>query len=173
MIRKLLTLFFLLVAIPSFSFAESHPDSPKEFVQAFYDWYLPLAAKGRGVPGSNYVFQHRQSSFSPQLIHALKEDSASQAKSPDEIVGLDGDAFLMSQDFADQYLVSDVTQKGDSFLVSLYGIQSGVKNEHPDVIAEIRLEKNHWVFVNFYDSDGANLLSILKELKASRKKTQR
>jgi hypothetical protein len=169
MIRRSI-LFVLSLLLPVALSAQQPQVSAQAFVQAFYDWYVPLTQKGEGVPGSERVFKERLASFSPRLVKAIREDSAAQAKVSDEIVGLDGDAFLMCQDFADKYVVGDMTRKGASCFVKVYGIWDGVRNTKPDVVAELLFQKGHWIFVNFYGSDGVSLLSTLAELKAERKK---
>ena len=80
--RSLSLLFALLLAGTGAS--GTAQGASKAFVQAFYDWYVPLAAKGRGVPVSDYVLRKRSSSFDPGLVAALREDLAAQAQVTDE-----------------------------------------------------------------------------------------
>jgi hypothetical protein len=171
LLRPLSLLFTLLLVCTGAS--GTAPGAPKAFVQAFYDWYVPLAAKGRGVPASDYVLRKRASAFDPGLVAAIREDSAAQAQVMDEIVGLDGDAFLMSQDIADRYVLGPATRKDGGFRVPLYAVWNGRKDAKPDVIAEVRLVKGRWVFVDFHDNAGSSLREVLAQLKADREQPPR
>jgi hypothetical protein len=59
---------------------------------------FPKSLKDGTDTAWNLAIKTKSSVFSPQLALALKEDSAAQAKAEGEIVGLDFDPFLNSQD---------------------------------------------------------------------------
>ena len=101
---------------------------------------------------------------------SLREDSQAQAKAHGEIVGIDWDPFLNSQDPEDQYEAVKVTQIGERYFVDVYGLDVGKRHEKPDVVVELRQEAGKWVFVNFHSIDGHNLLASLKSLAESRHK---
>jgi len=147
-------------------------DSARNFAQEFYSWYVPIALNGSSVAASDIALKKRSSAFGPELRQALKEDSAAQAKSPGEIVGLDFDPILNSQDPEDRYEVGKVTRKGDSYWVEVYGVRSGKRIEPPAVLAELVRKNGHWTFVNFHYPGpyGNDLLSILKLLREDRQK---
>ncbi|MGA2502201.1 MAG: hypothetical protein ABSH20_31040 [Tepidisphaeraceae bacterium] len=147
-------------------------DSARDFAQKFYSWYVPIALNEHAGPAWDFVLKQRSSSFSPELLRALREDSAAQAKSPGEIVGLDFDPFLDSQDPEDRYEVGKVTRKGDSYWVEVFGVRSGKRMEPAAVLAELVRKNGHWTFVNFHypDPNGSDLLSTLKLLREDRQK---
>src|SRR5262245_51340002 len=74
--------------------------SAREFVQAFYDWYVPLANAPASVDGYDSILTRRASSFSPSLLAELRNDIEAQKRAIGEIVGVTGDydPFLNSQD---------------------------------------------------------------------------
>jgi len=145
-------------------------DSPQAFVQNFYNWYTPIALKSQKGPGSDIALRSKALLFSRELAKALREDSQAQAKAQGEIVGIDWDPFLNSQDPEDQYEAAKVTQIGDRYFVDVYGLNSGKRHEKPEVVVELRQDAGKWVFVNFHSVDGHNLLASLKSLSESRHK---
>jgi hypothetical protein len=105
------------------------------------------------------------------LIRRLNEDAQAAAKSPGEIVGLDFDPVLNSQDFAEKYVPGKVTRNGRRFLVEVFSVSAGKRSEIPAVTPELRHEGGRWVFTNFvYKVDGKtdDLLSLLRQLKRAR-----
>lgn len=155
-------------------------ESLHAFVQGFYDWYVPKALSDSSVPPSEIALKERSSVFGPQLAAALREDYAAQAKAPGEIVGLDFDPFLNTQDPCERYEVGTGTQKGDTYLVDVYAICSGKKSSVADVVAELLPKGNRWEFINFrYPNqakqypNSADLLSILKMQREERRKSSR
>jgi hypothetical protein len=135
--------------------------SARKFVEGFYKWY-GACAQNLNERTSDAALKLRSSDFGPQLARLLKEDSAAQDKCA-EIVGLDFDPILNTQDPDDSYEVGRITQKGDYYRAEIYGVRSGTRRERPDVIAEFQNKNDHWFFVNFYyPSLGTDLLKILK-----------
>jgi hypothetical protein len=151
--------------------------SCRKFVQEFYDWYVPKAASDDKNPGpaSDLELKRWHASFSAELYRLLREDSAAQAKA-DEIVGLDSDPFLWTQDPGDPpgdpYIASKVKRKGDSYWIEVYRVSAGKKSEKPAVTPELVFKNGHWIFVNFHGENG-DLLSWLKDLRKARQKTTR
>lgn len=160
----------------------SPPEGCAQFVQQFYDWYLAKEKALMDDKSEDSAFEitlrDKQSSFTPALVKALKDDLEASKKSPDEIVGLDFDPFLNSQDTADKYVVGEVHSKGDHYLVDVFGILEGKQLPKPDVVPELTLENGKWIFTDFHygESDtpaNENLIGILQQLKKDREKPKK
>jgi hypothetical protein len=108
--------------------------------------------------------------FAPDLRRALLEDWRASEKNADEIVGLDFDPFLNSQDPYTKYSAEKVEKKGNSWLVSVFGSSKEGKSPRADVIAKVEKTKSKygWRFTNFIYDSGENLLGILKQFKKER-----
>jgi hypothetical protein len=150
--------------------------SCQDFVQAFYDWYAPIALKEHSGPAWNLALEYKSNSFASDISRHLKKDSAAQAKNAGEIVGLDFDPFLNNQDSDERYVVGNVAVKGDSYWADVYAVRSGEKNAKPDIVAELMRKSGRWLFVNFHYGKSAysndeNLVSILKALTTVGKNT--
>jgi hypothetical protein len=144
----------------------------RRFVGEFYAWYVARSQKGDPLRAA---LRLKKANFSPELIRGLNEDARAARRSPGEIVGLDFDPVLNSQDFAEKYVPGTVMQKGSRFWVDVFSVYSGKRSDTSAVIPELRHEHGRWVFTNFlYKTDGKtdDLLSILKQLKADRKKSK-
>ncbi|MCX5792266.1 MAG: hypothetical protein NTY45_08645 [Elusimicrobia bacterium] len=127
------------------------------------------------MDASSLAIKQKRSVFSSQLLLALEEDLKASDNAPGEIVGLDFDPFLNSQDPAEHYALGKSTLKKSKCSVEMYGVSAGKKNPEPEVVAESKLNAGKWVFVNFHygksdHSKDENLLDILKSLNADRKK---
>ncbi len=167
----------LCLVVAQFGFNPAYAQAPanqqsscRQYVQGFYNWYQ----KQTGDPSAK-ALQNKHYSFSPELANKLREDRAASAKSPDEIVGLDFDPFLNSQELAQRYEVGKISQKGGHYLAEVYGIMNGKKSAKPDVVPELVSKSGAWQFVNFHyaetgDPKQENLLSVLKALADERKK---
>lgn len=145
--------------------------SCKAFVQSFYQWYVPLAHREdlKG-PASDLALKHKASAFSAGLYQALKADSEAQARSK-ELVGLDFDPFLNSQDPDTRYDVRAVKQAGEHCSAEVFGVGDSGKRTQPDVVAELTRAGEDWIFTNFqYPSLKTDLLQVLKRLAADRRK---
>ncbi len=155
---------------PRASAAASDSKSCQKFVGDFYSWYVAQAKSGDPL---RVALKKKQGTFSKELVLRLNEDYAAAAKSPGEVVGLDFDPLLNSQDFADKYVAAKVTKKGTRYLVEVFAVSGGKRDAKPAVVPELVLQGKQWVFTNFLYPDGTkteNLLSILKQLKAARDK---
>ncbi|SRR5216683_1056213 len=147
--------------------------SCRVFVQQFYDWYVSETHKENAMHSWDLALKQKGYAFSPELRRELTEDSDAQAKAGGEIVGLDFDPFLNSQDPDERYVVGAITFKGTSFWVEVHSIQSGTKSKKPVVVPELVSKGGRWLFVNFHYGrtnrpEHENLLSILKSLKERR-----
>jgi hypothetical protein len=151
------------------------PETPGGFVQEFYAWYVPRTLSDNPVPAYEFTLKHRSSAFTPGLFRALKEDFDAQAKVSDEIVGLDFDPFLNTQDPCERYEMGKITRKENAYWVEVYGVCSGKRSEKPDVVPEVVRISGHWLFANFHYErqakqypDSEDLLGILKLLREDR-----
>jgi len=136
-------------------------DSAAQFAQAFYDWYASGGARFEVTVRDSAMF------FGPELLNGLQEDLAAQAKNPGDIVGLDWDPFVASQDPCAAYRVGQPRIEGSHVLVpvSCSDASAGV----PAVVAEVARAAPSWVFVNFrHGSDTGSVLTDLAELRRGR-----
>jgi len=147
--------------------------SSREFVRKFYESYVPKALAGHAGPAWQFAVDNMSASFDSGLLEALKDDLAAQAQSTgDDIVGLDFDPFLNTQDPAERYEVGSARQEGTKYLVDVYPVMSGKRSEEPGVVPELVYENGHWLFVNFRYPGADDLLTILRLMKASRASDQ-
>jgi hypothetical protein len=140
-------------------------ESCRRFVQAFYDWYVPLTkAQTNGTPWGLAVGS-KPDLFHPDLIRALKADADKKVQAKGELVGLDFDPFEASQDPADHYEARKVTLQGNKCLVEIWGSPADTANTgKPDAVAELLRENGHWQFLNFrYPVSNTDLLSVLAQ----------
>lgn len=158
----LFVLFLLPCSLVSQATTAQKALSPREFVEGFYKWYI---SRNPGNVSWDFALKYRSSAFSPQLLRLLKANSAAQAACED-IVGLDFDPILNTQDPDNRYEVGNIAQTGQNYKAEIYGVRSGKRDEKPYVIAEFTEDNGHWYFVNFHylydDGTIADLLTILK-----------
>ena len=172
MIRTINLAIYVLLALGlgSSSVAQRTPsegDKVRQFVQAFYNWYTPLAVKD---PDSvDIVLRTKSAYLTRRLAVALTKDSAAQAKTPGYIVGLDFDPFMNSQDPDESYKVGLVKRMGYTYRVSIHRKINRRILPAVIVIAEVLRIRGRYRFANFfYPEGGRNLLAILKRLAADR-----
>jgi hypothetical protein len=172
-------LFFLAVPGSLLAQGKSSGDirSCRAFVQEFYDWYMRLPENATATndqrPADEIALKQRKSIFSAELSRRLQKDYESADKAPGELVGLDFDPFLNSQDPDQRYVAGRIRLQGSSYWADVYGVADGNKRERPDVVAELVFENGRWLFLNFHYPDckprrSCNLLSILKQLEQQR-----
>ncbi len=157
--------------------SSSVAESPADFVKRFYAWYVPQTLSNNSVPAYEFTLTHKKDVFTPVLFKALKDDLAAAAENSDEVVGLDFDPFLNTQDPCERYDVGKAIAKGNSHWIEVYGICSGKRSVKPDVWPEVVHVNGRWVFSNFHYQhqageypDSADLLGILKILRQDRQK---
>ena len=135
--------------------------SPREFVQEFYKWYVPKALNSKITRAWDAALKYKSAAFGYELAQLLREDSAAQAKC-EELIGIDFDPFLNTQDPTIGYEVGEIKQNDKHYQADIYSVESGKRNEKSRVSADIVENQGYWVFVNFLYSDGGDLLKILK-----------
>ncbi len=145
-------------------------ESLQRFVQTFYDWYVPIARASHQAPAWDLALKQKSTAFSAELARALREDSVAQSKSVGQIVGLDFDPFLNSQDPGNRYEVGGIANKGGTYWVDIFRKRSDTGIRNADVVAELTFKDGHWFFVNFHYPKGADLLGILRLLREARRK---
>lgn len=175
--RQMLWCFSIVAVIATPLYPQSAPtpaatgDSCRQFVQQFYHWYLPTSQHAKGDP-ADLALKVKSSAFSPQLAKELKEDFDAQRKAKGDLVGLDFDPFLNSQDdgfekcSAGNVVVQNASCRVD---VSCNFPRQPVQKL---VTPELQFARGHWFFVNFHyhiDSGDDDLLHILKGLREDRK----
>ena len=155
----------------------AHPEESAacgRFTQSFYDWYVPFTQKRLNGPAWNIALQRKADLFNPELLRALKIDSEAQARTKGDIVGIDFDPFVGSQDAAGHYEARRVTWKGGRCSVEVWPASPtdrAAKSGNPEVVAELIQDKGHWQFVNFhYPELKTNLVDVLAQLRKDRRK---
>lgn len=124
----------------------------RQFVQRFYDWYVPLTIADHAFPAEYYVLDKADSYLDPDLAAALRADSVVEEVDPEAATRetLDFDPFLFSQDPCGPYEVVRVARRGDAFRV-------GMRPCHADGISptvEVRAEAGQWKITNLLYGDG-------------------
>jgi hypothetical protein len=108
------------------------------------------------------------------LFKALKADSDAQAQAKGELVGIDFDPFVGSQDPADHYEAREAKWSSGRCSVEMWRASptdTAEKTGKPDVIAELAQEEGRWRFINFrYPLLGGDLLGALAELREDRRR---
>jgi hypothetical protein len=113
------------------------------------------------MPSWNIALKYKRSAFSPPLTRLLEQDRAAQAKCQ-ELVGLDFDPFLNTQDPAEHYVVREIARHDQYYVVDIYSVQFGEKSKEPSVRAEVSESDGHWFFDNFLYPGGRDLVTLLK-----------
>jgi len=165
-----------LLSLPLLTSAQSSESitelSCQQFTQQFYDWYVPFAQKGVNGPAWGLVLQRKASYLGPQLYEALREDTGAQAKAKGELVGLDYDPFLATQDPGNRYETRAVSWAKGKCTVEVWRSSSRAtadKTDKPAVVAELEQHNKTWRFTDFvYPSENTDLLKQLQQLKKAR-----
>src|SRR5262249_33094480 len=125
-------------------------DSCKNFVQQFYNWYVSNAQGVHDIDPLNRAMKEKATVFESELLKQLKEDRDAAAKVKNEIVGLDFDPILNTQESVERYTTGDVKLKKDKYLVQVYDTLNGKKSKTAIVIPELAYNNGQWQFVNFH-----------------------
>ena len=184
-----LGLIFVLATSSTLVAQSENREEPKDvqqscldFVQAFYDWYVPtwLTSNLKSTATlerwnkSRDPLKFKAQLFSPELARWLKEDYAAQAKVEGDIVGIDFNPFIGGNAGPlGRYVVGKLTRNGERYRVKIYCVVSGKKDKVPSVEPELVFKAGRWLFVNFRYPDGKegdDLMSILKLLREERRK---
>lgn len=144
-------------------------DSARQFAQAFYDWYVPLADR---LPESRYdsVLIARGSVFAPALLAALRDDLDAQRHAQDIVsVSGDYDPYLNTQDPCTRYEVRDGVPYRGGYALSLYGLCAG-DSASLAALVDVERSGSAWVVTNIRipDQPQHDLVSQLRSIKAQR-----
>ncbi len=156
------------LASPAIAAAQSaEVQSARKFVKEFYAGYVQRSLSESAKSPMEQELKRAPSRFAPTLLRALQADLLASSKSPDEIVGLDFDPFLNTQESFSHSSVVKVVRKGGSYFAGV----ALDKSNQPSVVAELERHQGNWRFVNFHYPDGPDLLSLLRSLSLDRKKS--
>jgi hypothetical protein len=134
--------------------------SAREYVQFFYDWYVPRAAKDGA--GWQKALKLARWDLSPALARMLEDDAEAQAHCR-ELNGLEFDPFLGTQEPSSEYRFGASERVGSQFQVKVFRAAENVSGSKPDFIAVVARDGDRWYFENFlYPKENTDLLSILK-----------
>lgn len=138
-------------------------------VQGFYDWYAERLAEPDGDDSTwMRALTAKPHWFSAELRRALAEDAAAQAKSRDEIVGLDADPIVSSSDPAPRYEVRTVTRLGSRFRATVHPVYDKNAAAKASIEPLLELRGHQWVFVDFVylpQAAGEHTSSLLEMLR--------
>jgi hypothetical protein len=140
------------------------PLSARAFAEDFYAWYAPRALGNDTVEGWNHTLKLIRWDLNDELANLLESDTAAQAKCR-QLVGIDFDPFLYTQEPIDHHRVGRVLRIGPAYKAEVFRVVNGTPNDKPDVTAEFRKKDEHWVFLNFLYPSGSDLITILKSRK--------
>lgn len=173
--RKRHLVWILTLAIfPLTAIAQHTEETPscKQFAQNFYSWYVPLTQKETNIPAFAVALQHRPAVFDPLLLRALKADFQAQQQAKGELVGIDFDPFVGSQDPTDRYDLRNIRVSGDRCSVEVWRNSpndTSQKSEKPDAVAKLSRRSGRWFFEDFqYPDMNAALMQVLDTLRKER-----
>lgn len=128
-------------------------DSCREFVAHFYAWYVPFTQKNLDFPAFKTAITKKAEEFAPELLRALQEDLAAQTRARGEIVGIDFDPLVGSQDPADRYAIRNAIVKNGSCFVEIWRNSPrdmAARQDAPEAIAELKQKNNGWQISNVH-----------------------
>jgi len=153
-------------------------ENARIFVQKFYDWYKKLYNEGvtatDNVGTDVYMIKHKPQYLDDSLLNAFIEYYRAEPKQADEIVGLDFDPILDSQDIGWDYQTGKVRQVGDKFFIDIHCDTHGKPKDTilalpPIIVAEVVKKNRQWKFVNLSypppEGKGEDLLKMLADYK--------
>ena len=146
----------------------------KTFVQNFYNWYRLLAQTDHNVSTIELALQRKRFVFSRQLRALLDKDIRASHQVSGEVVGLDFDPILDSQEVpAPKYEVGSVNFKKGAYWVTVWASNGHQRTPKPTCILEIGSEDGHWVIQNVHYEDtgfseNENLITLLQTLAKER-----
>jgi hypothetical protein len=141
------------------------------FVATFYRWYTPITHRTTSGPAFVVALRSRRAAFTPALYRALEADADAQAKVKGDIVGLDFDPFLYSQDPCERYEPARAVRQRGGFRVTVVAICDGKLDADAAILVDVERQNTPWALANFADHEGMNdLRSTLRALAESRRK---
>jgi hypothetical protein len=132
-------------------------------IQAFYDWYVPASDSNRGGPAWYAAFGRTPPILSSELLQALRADSANKARTPGDLVGLDFDPLLASQDPCARYEVGQGSIDRDTVRLALHAVCNGERSAQPELLLLVTQHEANWLIENVqYSHAQTDLLAILR-----------
>jgi hypothetical protein len=161
-VKSIVAAILFAAALPQ---AAPPAEAPDRFVQRFYDLYTPMSASGwaRAIRS-----QALWDFLDPGLARMLKADADAQANSPNDIVGLDFDPFLSSQDPWHKYEAGKTTKAGTGYTVRVHGVVKGKRRPAPSLVVDVAPRDGHWVIRDFHYPDGDDLVTDLRQAQKDR-----
>jgi len=162
-VTAVLALLLAIVPLPAIAQTNKETERVRNFVQSFYDWYLRMTRTDHLEDPMRIALRSKSSAFAPALRRALLQDVAAQSKNPNEVVGLDFDPFLNSQDPYKSYKVTSVKLNKQSFHVEVEGVDAGKLTAQNSIVAIVVKAQGKYRFTNFqYPSLKTDLLTLLR-----------
>jgi hypothetical protein len=95
----------------------------RQFVQAFYNWYVPVLLEPHAESGLALAIAAKPRAFAEDLLRELTADATAQ-KGADDIVSVSGsfDPFTGSQDPCERYDTGRVAIDGARYLVDVSAV---------------------------------------------------
>jgi hypothetical protein len=138
---------------------------PAGAVRQFLAWYVPLATAPGSGPAWHSALTLAPPALTEGLLRALRADSIAWAASPGDIVGIDFDPFLATQDPCDSYHTGAALDSGALARVPVY---SGCPNLDGDSLAavlQVMRFRSRWLIRNVeYPRESTDLISVLQAL---------
>jgi hypothetical protein len=170
-LRSTVALLVLILTAPPLRAAEaSAPASrAKAFVASFYAWYQG----GKKPQDVAAVLRAKKDALAPELYRALQQDLAAARKVKDEVVGLDFDPFLNTQEETPALAVGDAVADGGTYRVPAAepGGKARVTVEVDCAPAACRIANLHYPEATSPDDE--NLVALLKLLARDRAARQK
>ena len=144
-----------------------------EFARDFYGWYVLVSKEDGKGPACERALKRRSKVFSAPLASAIGEDLKAQSKIRGQVVGIDFDPFLNTQDPGDRYEVRSCERRGERYFVTVHRVHPVDPGERADVVAELCRIGGKWKFMDFHYPSGGSLLQLLTILRLDRERHEK
>jgi hypothetical protein len=147
-------------------------DGVYQFLAGFYEWYV-LASSNKSY-SDLLDLKEMRSAIAPELLQAIKEDSAAQQPgSTEESAGLMLDPFTSAvEEPCERCIVGRIIPHGKVYWAEIHQVTNNSYNVKPDFTAEVAKSKGSWLISNFYypDPSSTDLRSMLAGFRRERSK---
>ncbi len=134
----------LLCGLSITSQAGNAGGSAQQFVQIFYNWYVPFSNKQHDSLACDEAMNAHPEYFSEDLYRLLKKDTTKQ-ETHSGLQGIGFDPFMNSQDPAPKYVVGNVHNDGDHYLIDVYAVYEHGRREMA-LTARVKVQNGHCGF---------------------------
>lgn len=167
----LLALLFTLSPLDAQRPPNDSTTKARAFVDAFYAWYVPIAAADSREAPFVTVLRKRRELLTPLLFAALKADNDAQTKAPHDLVGLDADPFLNSQDPCAGYAIGVAMHLARAYLIQVYAVCEGTRAAEPSAVVSVQSDGKRWQIADVFLGNGRDgLMHRLRALAEERKR---